>query len=380
MKFVSENPVTTKYLKTWAGDSVLHQASYYFWNQGTEMQKSGLGLFQSLLYQILRSSPELVQKVCSRNLHHEPWTMKELHDTFKRIEQETRLNAKFCFFIDGLDEYEGEEKDVTQLLKTLSMSGRIKICASSRPGRQYETFLQRRSRTFDIAHFTRTDMRRHVNQSLQQSDKWQALVSSNRILCEKIVEEISVRANGVWLWVSLVTNDIVREADKHETIQSLYDIVAQTPEDLEKYFELMIGKIPKRHRDDMAIIFLLVVDEVHPLPLYGFALLEQEKTNASWVLSSPMEPPDEQKIQIEYHALKDRIRNWCSDLLVVDDTPQPSYLVHSVGFLHRTVRDFLREYNLRMHLKDGTFPSSHILEQNLSRSSQSTANRESPKC
>lgn len=37
MKFVFENPVTTKYLKMWAGDSVLHQASYYFWNQGTEM-------------------------------------------------------------------------------------------------------------------------------------------------------------------------------------------------------------------------------------------------------------------------------------------------------------------------------------------------------
>lgn len=229
MKFVFENSVTTNYLKRWAGDSVLHQASYYFWNQGAEMQKSGLGLFQSLLYQILRYSPELVQKVCSRNLHHEPWTMEELHDMFKRIEQETRLDAKFCFFVDGLDEYEDEEKDFTQLLKTLSMSGRIKICASSRPGRQYEAFLQRRSRTFDIAHFTRTDMRRHVTQSLQQSDNWQELVSSNRILCEKIVEEISVRANGVWLWVSLVTNDVVQEADKHETIESLYEIVAQTP-------------------------------------------------------------------------------------------------------------------------------------------------------
>jgi hypothetical protein len=281
--------------------------------------------------------------------------MEELHDTFKRIEQETRLNAKFCFFVDGLDEYEGEEKDVTQLLKTLSMSGRIKICASSRPGRQYEAFLQRQSRAFDIAHFTRTDMRRHVTQSLQQSDNWQALVLSNRVLCEKIVEEISVRANGVWLWVSLVTNDIVQEADKHETIESLYEIVAQTPEDLEKYFEVMIGKISKRHRDDMARIFLTVVDEVQPLPLYAFALLEQEKTNSSWVLNSPIEPLEEQKIEIEYYALKDRIRNRCGDLLVVDNAPHPTFLTHSVDFLHRTVRDFLREYNLRMHLKDGSF-------------------------
>jgi hypothetical protein len=357
MKSIFENPNTTECLKKWAEDSTLHQASFYFWNQGTDMQKSGVGLFQSLLYQILRSTPDLIQSVCTRRLHHEPWTMKELHDTFKRIEHETRLDAKYCFFVDGLDEYDGDEADVVQLLKALSISGRIKICVSSRPGRQYEDFLHQDHRTFDISHYTRDDMRRHVDESLRTSSNWNDLVVSNPTSCQEIIEEISARANGVWLWVSLVTGDIVKEADKNEKIETLRDILAQTPEDLEEYFQIMIEKIPKRHRQDMARIFLLAVEEVQPLPLYAFALLEKEKEDIDHALNSRIEPINETDILLEYPALKRRIRNRCSDLLIVDDEPHPVFLMHSVDFLHRTVRDFLRDYDkqLKVYLKEDVF-------------------------
>jgi hypothetical protein len=43
----------------------------------------------------------------------------------------------------------------------------------------------------------------------------------------------------------------------------------------------------------------------------------------------------------------------CEDLLVVDTGPHPVFLIHSVDFLHRTVRDFLRDnfqVQLRTHL------------------------------
>jgi hypothetical protein len=73
MKFVYENQRTTQGLEKWAGTAKLYTASYYFWNQGTEMQKSGIGLFQSLLYQILKSAPDLITSVCQDRLDHEVW-------------------------------------------------------------------------------------------------------------------------------------------------------------------------------------------------------------------------------------------------------------------------------------------------------------------
>ncbi|KAI0414753.1 hypothetical protein F5X98DRAFT_348474 [Xylaria grammica] len=352
MKFAYEDQRTTRSLGKWAGTMKLYTASYYFWNQGTEMQKSAVGLFQSLLYQILKSAPDLILSVCQGHLDHELWELEDLKNVFKQIARRTEVDAKFCFFIDGLDEYDGEEKDIINLLGELSASRHIKICTSSRPGRQYERFLQSYNRKFDIAHFTKGDMRRYISAHLQASENWRRLVQSEPG-CQDIINEISARAGGVWLWVSLVTDDIVREAEKNETVATLRKIVDEFPDELHEYFERMIKMIPKIHREEMAQTFLVTVEELQPLPLYAFALLEEERRNSDYALSAPIMTIPEAEIEVEYPALRDRIRNRCSDLLIVDDEPHPVFLRYSVDFLHRTVRDFLRDYDgkLRIWLK-----------------------------
>ncbi|KAF2795555.1 hypothetical protein K505DRAFT_416360 [Melanomma pulvis-pyrius CBS 109.77] len=349
MKFVYENQCTTQSLEKWAGTAKLYTASYYFWNQGTEMQKSGVGLFQSLLYQILKSTPDLITSVCQGRLNHEIWEMEDLNDIFKRIAEQTELDAKFCFFIDGLDEYDGEERDVIQLLQALSISRHIKICVSSRPGRQYESFLRNDDRTFDIAHFTKGDMRRYIDTHLQASRNWRSLVESDPA-CQDIIKEISARAGGVWLWVSLVTDDIVKEADKNERVSTLRKIVDEFPDDLHDYFERIIKRIPKLHREEMAQTFLIAVEELQPLPLYAFALLEEERKNNNYAIEALVKPISEAEVELKYPALKDRVRNRCSDLLIVDHEPHPVFLSHSVDFLHRTVRDFLRDYDKQLKI------------------------------
>jgi hypothetical protein len=102
------------------------------------MQKSRTGLMQSLLYQVLRSAPQLIPSVC-RERPREAWELDELVATFDRIASDTKLASKFCFFIDGLDEYDGNESEVLPMLQVLSANPHIKICASSRPGRMYES-------------------------------------------------------------------------------------------------------------------------------------------------------------------------------------------------------------------------------------------------
>ncbi|KAI1750161.1 hypothetical protein F4782DRAFT_255602 [Xylaria castorea] len=349
MKFVYEDQRTTQSLEKWAGKAKLYRASYYFWNQGTEKQKSGTGLFQSLLYQILRSAPDLIPSVYQDRLHHEVWEMEDLNDIFKRIARQTSLDTKFCFFIDGLDEYDGDEKDIIRLLQEISISEHIKICASSRPGRQYESFLPTGDRKFDIARYTKEDMKRYIDKALQVSTNWRQLAASDTT-CQNIVNEISARAGGVWLWVSLVTTDIIKEADKNEKVATLRKIVDEFPDDLQEYFERIIKRIPKLHREEMAQTFLVTMEELQPLPLYAFTLLEEERVNSNYATEAPIAPIFEVVVKPKYSALKDRIRNRCSDLLIVDDEPHPVFLSHSVDFLHRTVRDFLRDYDEQLKM------------------------------
>jgi hypothetical protein len=65
MKYICDHERTLGALRTWAGPEKLVTANYFFWNAGLPMQKSQKGLLQSLLYQVLRSCPDLIQKICT---------------------------------------------------------------------------------------------------------------------------------------------------------------------------------------------------------------------------------------------------------------------------------------------------------------------------
>ncbi|KAI4621947.1 hypothetical protein J4E80_004322 [Alternaria sp. BMP 0032] len=349
MKFVTEDSRTYEHLRKWAGTTKLCTASYFFWNQGHEMQMSQRGLFQSLLYQILKSLPRLIESVCPSHLEHEEWEVEELKAIFARIATQEDLEVKFCFFIDGLDEYDGAEEDVVNVLEFLSDSKDIKICASTRPRKVFKEFFHKQSRTFDIKDFTKEDIGRHVQRELAENEKFRRLENSN-FACETLTKAISDRAQGVWLWVYLVTRDLVRAVNRNEGVDMLWKIMTQFPADLEKYFSHILKAVESQYLEEMSQIFLITVDELQPLPLYAFSLLlESECKNPAYAINLPIRPLRDSDLKSEYPTWKERIENRCSDLLIVDDED------HQVDFLHRTVRDFLRDNyypQLQANLKD----------------------------
>ncbi|KAI4916207.1 hypothetical protein J4E85_010295 [Alternaria conjuncta] len=353
MKFVTENPRTFEYLEGWAGTTKLCTASYYFWNQGYEMQKSQVGLLQSLLYQIFKSVPRLIEIVCPNRLEHEEWDVEELKATFARIATQKDLEVKFCFFIDGLDEYNGAEEDVVSALEFLSISKDIKICASTRPRSVFERFFNNTSRTFDIKSFTKEDMGRHVQRLLGENENFQRLANADTT-CVSIMKVIANLAHGVWLWVFLITRDLVHAVDRYEGVDTLWNIVNLFPADLEAYFERMVKAVKPQYLEEMSQIFLITVDELQPLPLYAFSLLEYQRKNPAYATSLPIRPIREEDLKSEYPKWKSLIRNRCSDLLVVNDEEHPCFPGPTVDFLHRTVAEFLQDnyyHQLRANLK-----------------------------
>ena len=64
----------------------------------------------------------------------EPWTDDELVDSFKRLAALGENGFDTCYFIDGLDEYDGDVKELVQFLCDVSqLASNVKICVSSRP-------------------------------------------------------------------------------------------------------------------------------------------------------------------------------------------------------------------------------------------------------
>ncbi|KAM0421390.1 hypothetical protein ACHAPT_010744 [Fusarium lateritium] len=350
MKFAAEHAYTARALEEWAGSSQLYTASYYFWNQGFEMQKSQVGLLQSLLYQILRWAPTLIPHICSDDrLDHERWEIDELKRAFEALAKHSGLSTKFCFFIDGLDEYDGEEEDVVNFLSFFSESklADIKICASSRPREVFKCF-QQSVYSLAVQDFTREDMKTHVRQRLQMNEKFKALGASQPG-CEELMSQIAQQSQGVWLWVFLVTRDLVHAVNRNEGFSTLQRILRLFPPDLEAYFEHIIEGIKPVFRVEMAQIFLITTEEVQPLPLFAFSLLEQESRDSDYAVKAPISPASENDVSEAEEQWKSRIQNRCGDLLIVNNMPHPIFLGSPVDFLHRTVRDFLQDcYHQRL--------------------------------
>ncbi|KAK7451501.1 hypothetical protein Landi51_04872 [Colletotrichum acutatum] len=203
MKFLVTHPATRVKLGAWGNGYTMVIASHYFWNAGSSMQKSQRGLLQTLLYEVLRKVPSLIDRVCSRRrsaLQHklmESWGMEELLDAFALLATQTDLSVKFCFFIDGLDEYTDRAKrydntfedvgitttgtklrpteDLLRVIQDLASSPSIKICASSRPWDAFLDAFGAQPWQLRMEDLIKDDIRTYVTDTLCNSDGFAAL-------------------------------------------------------------------------------------------------------------------------------------------------------------------------------------------------------------
>ena len=110
MKHIYHDTRTMSRLKIWANGANLVTASCYFWNPGTTMQKSHLGLLQSLLYEIMAEHRDLMPLLFPRRwrnyeryglLSHHPLTMSELKEAMAILKGQYQASVKICLFIDA---------------------------------------------------------------------------------------------------------------------------------------------------------------------------------------------------------------------------------------------------------------------------------------
>lgn len=396
MKSAAGHAWTKLALIKWAGDLPLHVAAHYFWHHGHSIQRSQVGLFRSLLYQILRTTPGLIPLVCpdSEILEFEEWEMADLKAIFDRLCQQTSLSAKFCFFIDGLDEYSGEERELIETLRLMTSSPHIKICVSSRPWPEFAKEFGWSTPTLVVQDYTLDDMKIYVQRRLLNDPDFQKLRYEDHS-CDEIIPEIAERAQGVWLWTFLVTHDLKRAVTRREGLQTLRTILESFPRRLEDYFEHIVSRVEPHYRNDMVRIFMMVVEAAQPLPLFVFRFLQRQDKDPNYAINALSENSgpfgnvstkswtravevararlnshgdkaaqdkllEEDLTQEEHDQLikfamvmeiwKVRIHNRCSDLLRVTEEEDGELLLRiRVSFLHRTVADWLREnYATRM--------------------------------
>ena len=131
------------------------------------------------------------------------WTLTELSNAFNRLKMQTLDSTKFWFFIDGLDEYEGDHTELIALVKYFASSSDIKICFSCRPWNVFEqAYGDNAGLKLRLQDLTHGDITCFVTEKLAEEPQFRRLkAEDNRY--GNLVNEIVERVHGVFCGYSL---------------------------------------------------------------------------------------------------------------------------------------------------------------------------------
>lgn len=344
MKYVASHDKTLKALEEWSGSKGIIIASHFFWSTGTAMQKSMKGLLQELLYDILCEYPVLApdlfplqwEETKSKTfVHGREWPIEALFQGLGSLSDLSTVPFKGCFFIDGLDEYDGDHFKLCQILKQLSSSTNFKCCVSSRPWNVFEdAFAADPSRTLCVNELTRGDIRNYSEDRLLELPKWNRAFESEEQLTN-FAGLISERAQGVFLWVFLVINSLRDGLINGDTMTDLQRRLDALPNDLESMFKHMLNQVDPFYHQYMSETIQMTINAKDPLQLLIYCAREHEDNDINYTLERPLDRNFvlTRASQGLLKPCRQRVNARCGGLLC--------FTGGRVEFLHRTVRDFL---------------------------------------
>ncbi|KAF3022635.1 hypothetical protein E8E14_013971 [Neopestalotiopsis sp. 37M] len=283
------------------------------------------------------------------------WTQINPEEGLRRIFNQNTFDLEVCLFFDALDEYDGSPEFISAFLKEVvqvkpTSKTRTKIVFSSRPWTifrdQFDTCPK-----ISIHEYTKDDIQEYCAGSLPKSSRANSLI-------RPLVDDITNRARGVFVWVKLVMADLIAlvatndEADD-KLSKKLRECLKSLPDELEDYYSTIIHRLPVSTRRQSYILLeclsrassTISVDEVPSLLACGMSDSFHEARDAIESGSIPGIEDPEGHLKTISGGLVDLVPKRASFVMDVPawkrellDTTKKSYVLQ---LMHQTVRDWV---------------------------------------
>ncbi|EYB23043.1 hypothetical protein FG05_30599 [Fusarium graminearum] len=233
MKFIATSPATKEKITVWRPN--VNILPHYFWKAGSVMERSFKGFLLCLVHQVLLDRAELSHRLLQNmpdlrfKWSHDDWDIQQLETVLLWALENAA--EPFLLIIDGLDESEEFERHLStnsqhaNILDRLGKLKDVKICVSSREEYTFTTYFQGVER-LQLHKLTRYDIRQFAATRL---DGLTFVKPNDR---DQILDLIVSRASGVFLWVALVLDSVVRAVRVNNNMESLIERIDHMPRDL----------------------------------------------------------------------------------------------------------------------------------------------------
>ena len=369
-------------------------AGFFFHDRGSASQKTVESLLREILYQTLKDRDDLVriiarifmEKLVPWPLELEDgtrWTSRDLTDAYANLKKarEVRWSPKdivrafelinnqpeavnLCLFIDALDEHSGNPRELLQFFDQLTRprnagSLNVKMCVASRPENVFHDAFHAYP-GFAIHDHTAQDIRQYATRRLRNINLAEdGLVASDLGV---LVPDILHKAQGVFIWVRLVIEELVEGLCDGDTVEELQQILVTIPTELGDLYHRALLRYKTRrntyapsqkHQLEAHIMLQIAACAYHPYNLTEFS-------RAVAVLAG--QPAGRGRTRDE---MRRRLRARTGGLLETMGHPDPEY--ERVQFLHQTAKEFILRDVRATCLSDGSggsaFEGGHVLLQ-----------------
>ncbi|KAF2681607.1 hypothetical protein K458DRAFT_391569 [Lentithecium fluviatile CBS 122367] len=351
MKFIYSDPRTKKYLRHWAKGKQLIFCAFYFWNSGTQMQVSEEGLARTLLHSALSQAPNLWSRlfphhmeeyVAYRNPWRKPITWDAILRAFRLLVDGAGDDYKLFFLIDGLDEYGDDHKKIIDMIQGF-ISPHVKTCVSSRPWNIFQDSFQQRP-SLKLEDMTYKDIKLYVGDRFRRSRGFEERRSETPKEANQLIENITQKASGVFLWVALVTDSLLEGLADGERLSDLQARLDSLPTDLETLFWNILSRLPDAHLVRTSQLIQMVRASLGRLDLLLLSYADED--DPEYALKFLAGPRSIAQANARATILRRRLNACCKGLIESKPTVGRPLAQAQVGYLHRTVKDYVeREDN-----------------------------------
>lgn len=347
MEHLYESPHLAQSLQKWAAGEELRILCFYFWNAASDIQMSLQRLVRTLLFQALEQNQQYIP-LCFPSrfetrlmfpdevIFRPPLMWDELLDGLKAYLQEASKEKKLFLLLDGLDEFGGQPLEIIDFVSTLP-GHRVKVCVSSRPWVAFEDAFGSKP-SLRLHDYTKNDVRSYVEVNFRANPGFIAREQLDPEYAAKIVDNVSEKASGVFLWVSLVVRSLMEGFSGGERLSDLQERQDELPSDLEELFLNILDKLNAKQLRSSAQFFQMMRLARRQISNLEFSFADEE--SAERIYKMEIKPMSARQIEARVEILRRRVNECCKGLMELS-TQQGKVKPHEpVNYLHRTVGDF----------------------------------------
>lgn len=246
-------------------------AAFFFSAKGSDLERSPAGLLRSLLHQLLPKHRTVLKQAGENWMDRTKldgekinWEEEELKSVFKMLFTGAASKKTFIF-IDALDECHADSiREQAYFWRGLTLTvhsrgGELNVCLSSR---HFPAITLSNCAEITVEQHNELDIATYLEQRLElgmnaQDSQW-------RLLRDRILE----KSAGVFLWVVLVVDGILRNRDEGMGTRFLLTQVDVVPDDLEKLFSQMLSSLNAKEKQLTKRLFEWAILAVKPLRLH----------------------------------------------------------------------------------------------------------------